>query len=108
MPVVNPIPHSLSYLISVPGFEDDNGDWHNGSEEWSEEIPCHAVPAGQANLITYEDGKTATYSYTVGRLDKKCREFLIGEKVKLKVADKERIFTVKGFHRYQLQSKLWL
>lgn len=102
------IPHTLSYLVASEGYEDDNGDWHEGESGWSEPIKCHAVPAGKANEITFADGTTSTYSYTVGRLAPDCREFQIGEKVKLNVLGIEREFTVKGFHRYQLQSKLWV
>ena len=108
MSVIDLKPHSLSFLVSLPGYEDDNGDWHNGTEEWSEPLECHAVPAGRANQLSYEDGTVATYTFTVGRLDKDCREFQIGEKVKLNCLGKEYLLTVKGFHRYQLQSKLWL
>lgn len=108
MSVINPIPHTLRYLTVSDGYEDENGDWHEGTEEWSEPIPCHAVPAGQANIITYDDGTTATYSYTVGRLAPDCRDYEIGEKIKLNALGIEREFSVKGFHRYQLQSKIWL
>lgn len=108
MSVINMIPHTLSYLVASEGYEDDNGDWHDGESGWSEPIKCHAVPAGKANEITFADGTTSTYTYTVGRLAPDCREFQIGEKVKLNVLGIEREFTVKGFHRYQLQSKLWV
>lgn len=108
MSVIDLIPNSLSFLVITDGYEDDNGDWHEGSEEWSEPMKCHAVPAGRANEITFADGQTAIYTYTVGRLSPDCREFIIGEEVKLNVDGIERIFTVKGFHRYQLQSKIWV
>ncbi len=108
MSVINPIPHTLSYLVVSDGYEDDNGDWHKGTSGWSDPMECHAVPAGQANEITFADGTTGTYTYTVGRLDPDCREFQIGEKVRLNVCGIEREFQVKGFHRYQLQSKIWV
>lgn len=109
MPVINPIPHLLSYLITSEGYEDDNGDWHEGeSSQWSDPIACHAVPAGSANEIVYEDGSVSTYTYTIGRLKADCREFKIGEEVKLYVDGVERRFTVKGFHRWQHQSKIWV
>lgn len=108
MPVIGLIPHTLSYLVITEGYEDDNGDWHEGGPSWSEPIPCHAVSAGRANEITFSDGTTATYTYTVGRLAPDCREFQIGEEVRLDVCGIVREFTVKGFHRYQLQSKLWV
>lgn len=100
--------HLLSYRVITDGYEDDNGDWHEGSESWSEPMECHAVPNGRANEITFADGTTSTYSYTVGRLSPDCREFKIGEDVKLNILGIEREFQVKGFHRYQLQSKIWV
>lgn len=108
MSVIDLIPHTLSYLIVSDGYEDDNGDWHEGKSEWSEPMKCHAVPAGRANEITFADGTTSTYTYTVGRLSPDCREFQIGEYVMLNVNGVERRFQVKGFHRYQLQSKIWV
>lgn len=108
MSVIGLKPHLLSYRVVTEGHEDDNGDWHEGSSEWSDPLQCHAVPAGRANEITFADGTTSTYTYTVGRLDPDCREFKIGEDVRLMVCGLVREFTVKGFHRYQLQSKLWV
>lgn len=108
MSVINMIPHTLSYFVTSEGYEDDNGDWHGGESGWSEPMACHAVPSGKANEITFADGTTSTYSYTVGRLAPDCREFQIGEVVRLNVNGIEREFEVKGFHRYQLQSKIWV
>lgn len=108
MSVIGLKPHLLSYRVISDGYEDDNDDWHEGSESWSKPMECHAVPAGRANEITFADGTTSTYTYTVGRLDPDCREFQIGEDVRLDVNGIVREFSVKGFHRYQLQSKLLL
>lgn len=108
MPVIDLVPHYISYLEVCEGYEDENGDWHEGLTEWHEEIPCHAVPAGASNTISFADGENVTYSYTIGRLAPVCREFKVGEKIKLHIDDYIREFTVKGFHRYQLQSKIWV
>lgn len=108
MPVIDLIPHRMAYLISQGGYEDVNGDWHQEYEEWSDFIPCHAVESGSANLISYSDGSTAKYSYTIGRLPVKIKDFSIGERIKLDIFGKIEEHTVKGFHRYQLQSKLWV
>ncbi len=108
MSVIELIPHTLRYLNVTESYKDENGDWHEGFKEWSDPIECHAVPSGAANEITFPDGTTCTYSYTVGRLSPDCREFKIGEKVMLNVCGLEREFQVKGFHRYQLQSKIWV
>lgn len=108
MSVINAIPHTFSILEVRDGYEDDNGDWHEGESAWSGEMPCHAVAAGSSNIISFVDGENVTYSYTIGRLDPKCREFKVGEKIRLNIEGIIREFTVKGFHRYQLQSKLWV
>lgn len=108
MPVLDLKPHRLSYLEASPGFEDDNGDWHEGTEEWSKPYKCHAVGGGKATQITYEDGSVANYTYTIGRLPKDCREFKLGERVLLDMFGEKKEYTVKGFQRYQLQSKIWV
>lgn len=109
MSVINLIPHTLRYCIVIDGYEDENGDWHEGSEEWSEPIKCHAVhSSGAANAIAFPDGTTAIYSYMIERLKPNCREFEIGEKIKLNIFGTEREYQVKGFHRGQIQSRLWV
>ena len=108
MSVIDFIPHHLRRLTVTDGYEDENGDWHEGQEEWGEMIPCHAVASGRANEKTFPDGKVSTYSYTIGRLDPDISEFTIGERIILDISGSEREYTVKGFHRYQLQSKIWV
>lgn len=108
MSVIELKPNTLSYLITTNGYRDDNGDWHEGISKWSDPIECHAVPVGRANEITFADGTTTTCTYTVGRLNPDCREFQTGERVRLDVNGVIREFQVKGFHRYQLQSKIWV
>lgn len=101
-------PNSLSYLDSVPGHDDENGDYHPGVSRWVGDIECGVVPAGKANEIKFEDGTVKTYSYTV-TLPVDCRDFAIGDRVRVKMLDGlEREFEVKSFHRYQLQCKMWI
>lgn len=99
--------HRLSYLVKTDGYEDENGDYHEGSSEWRGYIPCNAVPAGKAAERTFEDGKVRAYSYTVNlNVD---FDLKIGDRVKIEFLNGEvRQFGVKGFHRYQLQCKLWV
>ena len=108
MSVINLTPHTLRYCNITNGYEDGNGDWHEGTEDWSDPVKCHALPSGSANEITFPDGTTSKYSYTIERLPRDCRDFAVGEKVRLEILGKEMEFQVKGFHRYQLQSKLWV
>lgn len=97
----------LSYLVTEDGYEDENGDYHEGSSEWRGYIPCNAVPAGKAAERTFEDGKVRAYAYTVN-LETDI-DFRIGDRVKIEFHEgKVREFGVKGFHRYQLQCKLWV
>ena len=99
--------HRLSYLVTTDGYEDENGDYHAGKSEWCGYIPCNAVPAGKASERTFADGKVRAYSYTVNFNSE--RDFEIGDRVKIELLNGEvREFGVKGFHRYQLQCKIWV
>ena len=61
--------HTLDYLHVTDGYEDDNGDYVQGSEEWVENYcKCDIVPAGKANVITIPDGSAKNYSYTIYNL----------------------------------------
>lgn len=99
--------HRLSYLVRGDGYEDENGDYHEGTSEWRGYIPCNAVPAGKAAERTFEDGKVRAYSYTVN-FDSEV-DFAIGDRVRIELLNGVvREFGVKGFHRYQLQCKIWV
>lgn len=55
---------------------------------------------------------TVAYSYTI-YLPKKTREFVTGEKVRVSffgdgTLQEKKEFSVKGFHRYQHQCKMWV
>ena len=105
-------PHILSVLTKSEEYEDENGDFHAGKETWVEVCRCDAVPAGQANKITTPDGMELQYAYTI-YLPKGTREFHTGEKVRISffgngTLDEKKDFSVKGFHRYQHQCKMWV
>lgn len=106
--IIDDRPNRLQYLTITPGYEDGNGDYHQGESKWEGDIPCRNVPAGKAEQRQFEDGVIRTYSSVV-RLDADCREFSIGEKVRLfLLGGIVRECEVKGFHRYQLCAKLWV
>lgn len=108
MAVFNKNPHQLSYLVTTSGYEDDNGDYHEGENHWEGCMPCDAVSAGKAEEKEFEDGVVRSYSYTV-YLPSDCRTFTIGDRVKLGlIGGIQKEFEVKGFHRYQLQCKMWI
>ena len=102
--------HAVDYKEIVDGHENDNGDWVQGSEKWIENYcKCDIVPAGKANVITIPDGSTQNYSYTIYNLPRTCKEFEYGDTIRIKLFGKVlREFKVLGFHRYQLQCKIWV
>lgn len=112
MPILKMKPHILEVLSLTKEYEDENGDFHKGQEVWTELCKCDAVPAGQANQLTLPDGVVLQYSYTI-YLPKKTREFRTGEKVRViffgeGTLQEKKEFTVKGFHAYQHQCKMWV
>lgn len=112
MPVLKLKPHILEVLIHTGEYEDENGDFHAGSERWETCSTCDAVPSGRAEEITLPDGESIKYSYTI-YLPKMTREFLFGEKIRIRfykegVLQEKKEFSVKGFHRYQHQCKMWV
>lgn len=96
----------LSILVTS-GYTDSNGDYIEDSKTWETCDKCMAVPAGSSNEIKFDDGTVRRYSF-VCYLKADCQEYKDGDTVKLLRNGREYIFDVKGFHRYQLQSKLWL
>lgn len=99
--------HMVQPLEVSQGRELSNGDYIQGSQRWGCPIACDAVPSGKAEEKVFDDGVIRKYVFTC-YLDANCREFTIGEKVRLMREGKEYVLEVKGFMRYQLQSKLWL
>ena len=105
-------PHRLEVLTLTEEYEDENGDFHKGEERWVDVCKCDVVPAGQANEIILPDGIALKYSYTI-YLPKRTREFHTGEKVRIifngqGTMQEKKEFSVKGFHPYQHQCKLWV
>jgi hypothetical protein len=110
MAVISLKPHILEYEVKIKeGYEDSVGDFNEGKTEWVGRIKCDAVPStGKASEIQFEDGSVHSYSYTI-YLNSDVREFAIGERVRLTLyGGAQKVFSVKGFQRYQLQSKLWV
>ena len=112
MAVIDFASHTLSYLTTTKGQEDpETGDFIKGQEYWvNNAYKCDIVPAGKANQITIPDGSVHPYSYTVYNLPQNCRDFVFGDKIRIHFFGKGcgQIFTVKGFHRYQHQCKIWI
>lgn len=105
-------PHFLEALVKSGEYEDDNGDFHAGKEEWVTLCKCDCIPAGKANEITTPDGVVLKYAYEIC-LPKGVRELRTGETIRIsfngngQLVDKKE-FVVKGFHSYQCQCKVWV
>lgn len=99
----------FDYLIEGLAVKDEDGFITKGEPTWvNKYMTCNIVPAGQANQITMPDGTVETYSYTI-HASTRCRDFKYGDKIRIHVLGGEgEIKSVKGFHRYQLQTKIWV
>lgn len=102
-------PHTLDIKVSAKGSYDSLGKYIQGSETIISGIECRYEPNGRANSIVLEDGKAFVYSYMV-YLDVDCPNIAYGDLIELFNQDGISIgeFTAKGFHRGQLNAKLWL
>ena len=108
MAVLKRNPDTLSYLVVQDAYEDENGDFHEGTMYWEGEIRCDAVSNSQARKITFIDGTKYEYAYEV-HLPHDVKEFAVGEKVKVVFyGGREMEFEVQGFQRFQKQSKIWV
>ena len=109
MSVLNMTPHWL-WTNDGDGYEDANGNYHATSEDWTKYLKCDIVPAGRSNEIVLPDGSKRTYSYLIYVYDKACRDFELGELVRITRFGKdiEEPFEVLGFQRYQHQCKIWI
>lgn len=107
MAVINRFPYKMSYLELQGGFTDNNGDYHEGKPIWSEYMECDIVTNGEAKVISVSDGEQKEYSFVV-YLKTSSKDFLLGEKIRLKFSESEVIEKeVLGYRRYQLQCKIW-
>lgn len=104
-------PHSLSYKTTVSGGHyNENGDWHEAIVEFSEKVACRYEPNGKANTIVMPDGASYAYSYVVYLDNSIAKDFRYGEVVRLfdtqgrQIAEK----VVAGFHKGQLNARIWL
>lgn len=89
------------------GYVADNGDYIIGTTKWSRTYKCDAVPAGTAKEISLGDGYSRKYAFTC-YLNPKCRDFQIGQKVKVTRYGMTYDLEVIDFKRYQHQAKVWV
>ena len=109
MAMVSFRPHTIVLLTVGEGYQDSNGDYVPGNEEWSEPYPCRAEPNGKARTVPFGDDKGSVYDYTV-YMDVDCPVITYGQKVKVFDENGSCIgeFISKGFHKGQLNAKLWI
>lgn len=102
-------PHTLDLSVALPGSYDSTGSYIDGGRRETRGIACRFEPNGMAKSIALEDGSLYTYSYMV-YLDTDCPEISFGDEVELfdQYGASRGRFTAHGFHRGQLNSKLWL
>ena len=102
-------PHTLNLIVSLPGSVDSTGKYIPGGERMMEGIECRYEPNGKANSIVLEDGKAFVYSYMV-YLSIDCPDISYGDSVELFNQQGTSVgrFTALGFHRGQLNAKLWV
>lgn len=104
-------PHKLQVVTRTGGGTDKNGVPQPDTES-TVEIPCRFEPNGSARQIPFQDGTARIYSYTV-YLNHDCMTLKVGDKVRLidgdgNAIENDREFRVLGFHRYQLNARIWV
>ena len=107
--LVNEPPCLLRIKSHAEGSIDSEGNPVSGEGTWSESIPCDAVPAGKANERVFEDGVKRSYSHTI-YLKPDCPDMYFGQTLELhyNTSPEPTYHKVLGFHRYQLQAKVWV
>ena len=104
-------PHKLIVRTFTGGGLDEHGVPVPDSES-TEEIPCRIVPNGSSQQVRFEDGVAHNYSFSI-YLNQDCREFKVGDRVRLVGLDgveveNDKEFEVIGFFRNQLNARLWV
>lgn len=103
-------PHKLRIITKGEGYYDKKRDWIEGKREYSDYYPCRYEPNGAARTIALPDGQEYRYSYMIYlNIDGPMLQF--GDTIELVSQDGTVIggdFEVKGFHRGQLDAKVWV
>ena len=109
MSLVSFRPHTLRILRFTEGYYDNNGDYHAGVEVSSDAIACRYEPNGMAKVVPVGEGRNTVYNYMV-YLDTSCPEIPFGTRLELYNQEDASlgVFSSLGFHRGQLNAKLWV
>lgn len=110
MALVSFRPHCLHLIKKGEGSYDSNGDWTESSEEVVARVPCRYEPNGAALTITLDDGTAYRYSYKVYLNVDPGLVIKYGDIIELFSQERKSIgrYEVKGFHRGQLDMKVWI
>lgn len=110
MALVSFRPHCLHVISKGEGAYDSRGDWIESPERVAACVPCRYEPNGAAQTITLQDGTAYRYSYTVYLNVDPSLVIRYGDIVELFSQDKTSVgrYEVKGFHRGQLDMKVWV
>ena len=104
-------PHKLRIVKNGEGSYDKNRNWTEGTKSYSDYIPCRYEPNGAAQTITLPDGTAYRYSYIIYLSVNPTLSIKYGDNIELTSQDGIVIgddFEVKGFHRGQLDMKVWV
>lgn len=110
MAIVSFRPHKLRLIRKGEGAYGPNGDWVEAAEEVALEAPCRYEPNGAARTIMLQDGQEYKYSYMVYLNVNPSISIEYGDIIELVSQDGLSMgrYEVKGFHRGQLDMKVWV
>lgn len=110
MALVSFRPHSLRLYRKGQGSYNTIGDWVENAEVIRDNVPCRYEPNGAARTITLQDGKEYAYSYMVYLNVDPNLIIKYGDIIELFSQERRSMgrFEVKGFHRGQLDMKVWV
>lgn len=104
-------PHKLRIVTKGEGHYNERKDWVSGETTYSDYILCRYEPNGSAQTITLPDGTAYRYSYTVYLSVNPNLSIKYGDLIELTSQDGIVIAEaaeVRGFHRGQLDMKVWV
>ena len=109
MSLVSFRPHTLKIISFSEGYYDENRDYHEGTEVFSDAISCRYEPNGMARVVPIGEGRNSVYNYMV-YLGVGAPEIPFGTRLELYDASGNSmgLYSSLGFHRGQLNAKLWI
>lgn len=95
--------------LIIPDEEEEDNNEDHVKDSWSDYIPCRYETNTKALAITLDTGDAYIYNYII-YLDYSGVEFKCGDNIKLFDQDDNPRgeFIIKGYHRGQLNCKIWV